>query len=99
MLGSLERMIANRGYKGEAKIRHPDWGTAAQRKAMGKARARHEMVNGRLKNWQAMKQVFHHQSKHHFVFCAVLAIEQTKIMNGQPPFQVEKVDDPALQWE
>ena len=67
---------------------------------MSRARARHETVNGRVKNWQSTAQVFrHHRDKHHIVFRAVLVIEQVKIENGKPPFQVEKINDPLLLWE
>jgi hypothetical protein len=47
-----------------------------------------------------LKQVFRHsRDKHHLVFCAVLVIEQIKIQNGQPPFQVTEYLDPILAWE
>ena len=64
---------------------------------MGKARARHKMVNGQLKNWNALKNVFcHSHLKYHTVFRAVLVIEQIKIQNGQPPFQVEEINNPVM---
>ena len=57
-------------------------------------------VNGRLKFWNCLKQVFRHpRDKHHLVFRAVLVIEQIKIQNGQPPFQVTEYLDPIFAWE
>ena len=67
---------------------------------MGTARARHETVNGRLKQWTSMKLCFRHpREKHHLVFRAVLCIEQLKIMNGNPPFQVDVVVEPMIGWD
>ena len=60
LLGPGERVCADRGYKGDDCVRHPDWGSDDQKKLMGRARARHETVNGRISNWQALKQVFRH---------------------------------------
>lgn len=100
-LGRGEKVVADRGYRGDVRVCHPDSATdPAHCEAMNAARARHETVNGRLKTWKSMKQVFRHsRHKHHFIFRAVTVIEQIKIMNGSPPFQVADVVDPMLAWE
>eukprot|EP00957_Ditylum_brightwellii_P081153 6173846-Ditylum_brightwellii.AAC.1 len=70
-------------------------GTPEQQRDMEVACARHETVNGRLKNWESMKCVFRHNcDKHHLVFHSVLVIAQIKIQNGRLPFQVDPVVDP-----
>ena len=95
-----EKVVADRRYKGHLCVCNHDKGTMKQRKEMEKAWARHKTVNGRLKNWSIVKQVFRHpREKHNLAFCAVAVIEQIKIENGQPPFQVDEVVDPTLCWE
>jgi hypothetical protein len=99
-LGCGEKVVADRGYKGDLRICHPDMGTTEQQIAMGQARARHETVNGRIKNWVSMSRVFRHsRDKHHLLFCSVIVIEQIKMMNGKPAFQVDTVVDPLFAWE
>ena len=94
-LANEECVVADCGYKDTHRVCHPDMGTPEQQRAMEVARARHETVNGRLKNWESMKRVFrHNRDKHHLVFRSVLVIEQIKIQNGRPPFQVDPVVDP-----
>jgi DDE superfamily endonuclease len=96
-----EKVVADRGYRGDSRVCHPDNANDRQHSiAMFTARSRHETVNGRLKFWNCLKQVFRHsRDKHHLVFRAVLVIEQIKIQNGQPPFQVTDYLDPILAWE
>ena len=99
-LGNGERVVADRGYRGDVSVVIPDYGTDDQQEAMNTARARHETVNGRLKQWSSMKFCFRHaKEKHHHVFRAVVCIEQLKIMHGNTPFQVDPVVDPMLAWE
>ena len=95
-----EKVVADCGYKGDSSCVNPDMGTNEQKAAMNAARARHETVNGRIKNWGSMKQVFrHHRDKHQLAFRSVLNIEQIKMMNGKPAFQVEPVIEPQYAWE
>ena len=49
----------------------------------GRARARHEMLNGRLKNWGILSQV---------VFWACVVVMQLTIQDGEPLFEVEYGD-------
>lgn len=97
-LGPKEKVIEDRGYKGDVKVCTPDdWKNQQHRKAMGKARARHETLNGRLKKWQSLGNVYRHSiHKHHLVFRAIIVIEQMNIENGSILFQVGNYRDSAL---
>jgi hypothetical protein len=56
----------------------------------GRVRARHETLNGRLKNWGILNQVFRHDPQclsHVFRACAM--VTQLTIENGEPLFEVE----------
>ena len=95
-----ERVVADRGYQGDHRICHPDSESEEQRRKMSVARARHETVNGRLKNWHSLTECFRHsKEKHHMVLRAVLVVEQIKIMTGKVPFQVDEVVDPMIAWD
>ena len=93
-----ERILADKGYRGELQILTPDdaeddW----HRRAMALARTRHETINGRFKNWKVLSTKFRHpREKHHLCFEAVLAVTQMEIANGSPPFTVDEYDDPAV---
>jgi DDE superfamily endonuclease len=60
MLSVGEKVISDRGYRGDARIITPDRAESANHcRAMNKACARHEQtINGRLKTWGILKQVF-----------------------------------------
>ena len=85
-----EKVVADRGYRGDSKICTPDdWKDAAHKKAMSNARARQETVNGRLKNWGCLTQNFRHdRNRHHLVTKAALVMTQLSISTGNPLFQV-----------
>ncbi len=66
-------MEADNGYIGEAPQRVKCPGSAAnptENQAMqSRVRSRHETLNGRIKNWEILKQVFRHDIlKHGNVF-------------------------------
>lgn len=89
-LGRGEHVIADRGYRGDMKVCTP-YGPTSDRhlKMMNIARARHETINGRLKKWDILGMLYHHNKhKHHLVFRSVIVLEQVKIENGHSPFQV-----------
>jgi len=69
-----ERVEADEGYRGHPdKIKCPgnDANPAENRAMHGRVRARHETLNGRLKNWGILSQVFrHHITRHGDVFRA-----------------------------
>jgi len=101
MLGRTEKVVADRGYRGDPRVVIPDQARdEVHLEEMNTARARHETVNGRLKTWKSMStRIRFAKEKHHLVFRAVAVIEQIKIMNGKPPFQCDVVVDPIIQWE
>ena len=79
-----ERVIADMGYKGDhAVCTKMDAKTEAHKKSMSIARARHETINRRLKQWQALSQVWRHErSKHVLVFEAIAALTELELENG-----------------
>ena len=94
----FERVITDSGYQGDHKCKLPKEGNCKrQRKAMGSLRARHETINGRLKNWGCLNEVWrHHQDKHEIAFKAVLVITQIELIKRDPLFDV-KFKDPFLE--
>lgn len=97
-LGLGEMVVADRGYEGDAKTCTPNnYKNEEHKKSMSRARARHETINGRIKFWGSMQQVFRHErEKHHLLFRSVLVLVQTSIENGNAPFQVTNYRDPAI---
>ena len=91
-----ERIEANEGYRGHPnKIKCPrnDVNPADNRVMQGRVRARHETLNGRLKTWGILSQVFrHHITMHGNVFWACAVMTQLTIENGEPLFEVEYTD-------
>jgi hypothetical protein len=71
-----ESIKANRGYRGDKKVLTPDdWATLSDQKAKGNAAARHETINGCLKNFKCLSTKFWHglsEHKHFFCFTAVI---------------------------
>ena len=92
-LDPYERMEADCGYRGHAdKIKCPEnVGNPAENLAMqGRVRARHETFNGRLKNFEILKQVFRHDISYHGpVLRACCVLDQLMLENGEPLFSVE----------
>ena len=96
-LGPNERVEADDGYIGEAP-RHvkcpksfvnPD----ENRQMQQRARARHETVNKRFKQWGCLTQTYRHDLlKHADVFRAIAVITQLSIEQGEPLFDVQYND-------
>ena len=84
------------GYRGHAdKIKCPqnDANPPENLAMQGRARARHETLNGRLKNWGILSQVFRHDILcHGEVFRACAVVTQLTIDDGEPLFEVEYGD-------
>ena len=81
-------------YSGEpTKVRMPhDFVSMTDKKAKQRARARHETVNKRLKQWGCLKQTFRHKrNKHKLVFAAVAVCTQLIFESGESPFQDKSV--------
>ena len=59
----------------------------------GRVRGHHETLNGRLKNWGILSQVFrHHITIHGDVFRACSVVTQLTVENSEPLFEVEYAD-------
>ena len=70
-----------------------DANPAENRGMQGRARAHHETLNGRLKNWGILSQVFcHHVMTHGDVFRACAVVTQLTVENGEPLFEVKYED-------
>jgi hypothetical protein len=91
-----ERVEADEGYHG-----HPDKiicpgnnvNPAENRAMWGRVRACHETLNGRLKTWGILSQVFRHRiTMHGDVFRACAVMTQLAIKDGEPLFEVEYTD-------
>ena len=55
----------------------------------GRVRGRHKTLNGRLKNWGILSQVFrHHITMHGDVFRVCAVVTQLTVENSEPLFEV-----------
>lgn len=63
--------------------------TPEEKRFARRVRGRHEGVNGRFKDWGALRQKFRHSwAKHGMVFRAVAVITQIEIENGMTLFDI-----------
>jgi len=86
-----KRCIGDKGYRGEPnKVSVPSsFDTEPVRRLKGRARARQESFNSRLKQFECLYGTFRHDlSKHKTCFEAVCVICQFQMENGNPLFQV-----------
>ena len=100
-LDQHERVEADMGYQGELACRTPtDFDCNPQWKIMkGKARARHEAINGKFKEFSILGNVFRHNKKvHHLVFHGIASILQSEIMSGRGTFEVDYCIVRNTQW-
>lgn len=93
-LMSGEKVEADKGYRGYPdQIETPDFispETSEMREMKSKVRARHEMVNGRLKTWGALKQAWRHHHTHHgLAFRCIVIMVQLSMEVDSPVLQVE----------
>jgi hypothetical protein len=91
-----ERVEANDGYHGHPnKVKCPlnDIAPAEKLAMQARVRARHKTINGCLKNWGILSQVFRHDIHcHGEVFRACAVLTQLTIEQGEPLFSVEYED-------
>jgi hypothetical protein len=85
-----EQVEADKGYRGDDKVRHPNMARSyAELYAKKLARGRHETINCRLKRWGILSHVFRHDlNKHGHAFMAVAVLTQLTFDHGFKPFQV-----------
>jgi hypothetical protein len=87
-----ETVEADRGYGGDIPVRTPDdfGGNIEWRRMKGRARARHETINGAIKQYGIMNDVYRHSlHKHHLLLKAVCALVQSEIEEGNITFQID----------
>ena len=91
-----ERVEADKGYHGHPnKIKCPgnNIHPAENQRMQSRVRARHETLNGRLKTWGILSQVFQNSiTMHGNVFRACTVVMQLTIESGEPLFEVEYED-------
>lgn len=95
-LDPYERVEADNGYRGHVdKVKCPkNPNNRPENLAMqARVRSRHETLNGRLKNWGILQQVFRHDiALHGKVLQACAVITQLMLENGEPLFPVDYSD-------
>ena len=65
----------------------------------GKARARHEAVNGKMKEFAILCSVYRgNRDHHHMVFEAVACMVQKEIMSGRATFDVSYYAVRSVEW-
>ena len=95
MLSPGEKVLGDLVYRDNGVITKLDAISLQHSYAMGCGRYRHETVNTRLRNWEALKLTFrHNRHDHHIYFRSAHVIEQIKFENGNPPFQINSYIDP-----
>jgi len=84
-----EKVEADGIYRGVEGARSKgDFVSKSDKTAKGKARGRHETVNGRIKNWACLRNVWRHPiEKHKFAFAAIVVITQIAFDIGEAPNQ------------
>jgi DDE superfamily endonuclease len=89
-----EMYVADGGYRDGRRFGDTPTGFNDDDQRMkGVARARHEVINSRLKQWGALRQVYRHNlTDHGKVFLAVANVTQLTIESLGPPFEV-RYDD------
>ena len=97
-IGMMERLDegetveADAGYAGDIPVRTPDdfGGSIEWKRMKGRARARHETVNGAIKHYAIMTQKYRHSlHKHNSLMKAVCALVQSEIEEGNITFQID----------
>lgn len=95
-----ERVIGDKGYRGDLKVVTPylyDCESAQHRRAMAVLRARHETINRRFKTYGALHDIWRHDvHKHHIVFKSCGVLSQIIHENGREAFQVTGYSHPAI---
>lgn len=91
-LDNGETVEADSGYTGDIPVRTPDdfGGNIEWRRMKGQARARHETINGAIKQYNIMSDVYRHSlHKHNSLLKAVCALVQSEIDEGNITFQID----------
>jgi hypothetical protein len=94
MLADEECVEVDNGYQGDIKFKNPKISQSRKdRKEKSAVRARHEIVNGRLKQFEVLNSVFRHnidmRAKHKMCFNAVAVITELGFEYGSGLYDVE----------
>lgn len=94
-LGNDEMVLADGGYNdGRNHAETPTGLNNADQKMKKEARARHETVNGRIKNFRILSNVYRNKIENHqTVFMTICVITQISIQAESPLFQVYYKDN------
>ena len=99
LLLPFEKIMADRNYRDSASaytkkhvtkyVCRETYTLKPEYMAISHALSRHETINGRMKNWGCLDQVYRHdRSKHHILFSAILVMTQMEILSPGPfPFE------------
>ena len=98
LLRPEEKVLADRGYRGDSKIlTEDDAKNKKHRRAIALISARHETVNRRLKQWNSLNEVWRNEdNKHGIVFRSIITITELEIRYGRPLFHVNGYEDQVL---
>ena len=94
MLDKNEMAEVDAGYKGEIEyLRSRDaYETEIEKKEKSEARARHETINRRIKQWGILKQMYRNSKESlQTVFYDIAVLTQLDIDNGNVPFIINPV--------
>ena len=81
-----ECVEVDRGYRGHNCAWMPDnWLTRSEQKAKANARARHEAVNSRLKNFKCLSRAFRHDLHDHKSYFALAAVVTQLMFEEEGP--------------
>jgi hypothetical protein len=86
-----EMVEADAGYRGgDIRVSCPsDWRTPKECAMKKAARARHETVNCRFKQFHCLKNFRHNKELHVHCFNSIAVITQLAIENGEPLYNIE----------
>ena len=98
LLRPEEKVLADRGYRGDSKIlTEDDAKNKKHRRSIALISARHETVNRRLKQWNSLNEVWRNEdNKHGIVFRSIITITELEIRYGRPLFHVNGYEDQVL---
>ena len=94
LIANNEMGFADAGYRGEPKtIQEKGRGSEEERHVATRARARHETINRRLKEFKSLSTQFRHNkgydvTNHGYVFDAVLVLTQLSVAHHKSLFEV-----------
>ena len=94
LISNDEMAYADSGYRGELKtIQEKGRGSKEERELATRARARHETINRRLKEWKSLSTQFRHNKgtdmkNHGLVFDAILVLTQVSVAHNKSMFEL-----------